>query len=423
MTDFLIKIQSNRTIVNGSLFSMFSFINQGFGFLLLLILANYILPAEYGYLNLFATVIMVLNYFISMSIEGYLSVAYFRDGRSGVKNVVSCVFSTSVLVALVMCLGTIFLGDKISVLLSLPKHVLGMAVLISFFNLYLNLYLDYSRICEKVIRYGCFSCGNVFLNFVLSIFLVKYEGFGWEGRVYAQTVCCILLSIVCIAIFVKLGYVGKPNFLYWKQMLFWGIPLIPHSASNFFRQGCDRYIINAYYDISDVGLFSFALTLCNMIIMVGVGFNQVNSVNIYKILGDKLMDNKEKLGRLKRLKRQILYIYIVASLIITILGYAIVPIALPKYAESVNYFIILAFYGFLYCLYFLNTNYLFYYSKTKNIMYTTFLSSILHLMLSLFVSRYSLYLTAGLYVFTQAIVVFFIRRMANKEIEKKLKIY
>ena len=66
-------------------------------------------------------------------------------------------------------------------------------------------------------------------------------------------------------------------------MLFWGIPLIPHSASNFFRQGCDRYIINAYYDISEVGLFSFALTLCNIIIMVGVGFNQVNSVNIYKI--------------------------------------------------------------------------------------------------------------------------------------------
>lgn len=421
MTNLYLKVKSNKTIVNGSLFSLFSFINQGFGFLLLLILANYILPAEYGYLNLFATVIMVLNYFISMSIEGYLSVAYFREGQSGVKSVVSCVFATSIFVASVMLLMITLLGDKISVLLSLPKHVLGMAVLISFFNLYLNLYLDYSRINEKVTRYGCFSCGNVFLNFILSIFLVKYEGLGWEGRVYAQTICCILVSIACIAVFVKLGYVGNPNFRYWKQMLLWGVPLIPHSASNFFRQGCDRYIINAYYDISNVGLFSFALTLCNIIIMVGVGFNQVNSVNIYKILGDKVMGNKEKLGHLRRLKRQIFYIYIIASLIIAVTGYAIVPIVLPKYAESVNYFIILAFYGFLYCLYFLNTNYLFYYSKTKNIMYTTFLSSILHLMLSLFVSRYSLYLTAGLYVFTQAIVVFFIRKMANEEIERNLK--
>ena len=149
-----LKIKSNKTIVNGSLFSLFSFTNQGFNFLLLLVLANFILPAEFGYLSLFATVIMVVNYFISMSIEGYMSVAYFRDGKEGVTNVVSCVFSTSVIVATVLFCVLVLWGNYISDLLSLPKHILYLAILISFFGLYLNLFLDYSRISEKVIRYG-----------------------------------------------------------------------------------------------------------------------------------------------------------------------------------------------------------------------------------------------------------------------------
>ena len=112
----------------------------------------------------------------------------------------------------------------------------------------------------------------------------------------------------------------------------------------------------------------------------------------------------------------------IATIIIAISGYIVTPIVLPKYSESVNYFLILSLYGFAYCLYFLNTNFLFYYKKTKNIMYTTFLSSILHLFLSLLISGYSLYLTACLYVLTQLIVVYFIRRMAIKELSKKLSL-
>lgn len=422
MKNIISLLLANKTFVNGSLFSLFSFINQGFSFLLLLVLANFIMPAEYGYLSLFSTVVMVVNYFISMSIEGYLSVAYFKNGKEGVRNSISCVCATSLIVTIVLLVILFCLGDEISIMLSLPKGILFLSVLISLFSLYVNMYLDYSRIQEKVIRYGWFSCGNALLNFALSIFLVKYQCLGWEGRVYAQVICSVLFSIICILLFLKLGLFKKPNISFWKTMLIWGIPLIPHSASNFFRQGCDRYIINAYYDISEVGLFSFALTLSNIIIMIGMGFNQVNSVNIYKTLGDKNIDNQEKYFRLRKQKRQILCINTLSAVVVAILGYIITPIVLPKYSGGMGYFLILTLYGYAYCLYFLNTNFLFYYGKTRNIMYTTFFSSILHLILSMFLSGYSLYITALLYVFTQSIVVYVIRRMAIKEIKMNLNL-
>ena len=63
-------------------------------------------------------------------------------------------------------------------------------------------------------------------------------------------------------------------------MLLWGIPLIPHLATSFVRQGCDRFIINNYYTIEDVGIFSLALNLSNVIAIFGSGFNQSNSINL-----------------------------------------------------------------------------------------------------------------------------------------------
>lgn len=73
------KLLLNKSLLKGTLFSLFSFINKGLVFLLLLILANFIAPAEYGYLGLFSTVAMVVGYFVAMSSEGYFS--YRKTGN------------------------------------------------------------------------------------------------------------------------------------------------------------------------------------------------------------------------------------------------------------------------------------------------------------------------------------------------------
>lgn len=205
-------------------------------------------------------------------------------------------------------------------------------------------------------------------------------------------------------------------------MLLWGIPLIPHMATTFIRQGCDRYIINAYHSIGDVGLFSFALNLSNIITMVGFGFNQSNSVDIFKTLSDNNLSKGEILQKVNRQKRTFLILYLVVAIAVFIVCFSILPIILPKYSSALKYFPLLALYGLLVCFYFVYTNFLFFYKKTKNLMYITFLSSVLHLFLSLCFTRYSLFITASLYVLTQFLVVIAVRRIANALLEKNLNI-
>ena len=406
------KLKSNETLINGSLFSFFSFVNKGFLFLLLLILANYISPAEYGFLSLFNTISLLIGYFITLSTEGYLSVSFFKDDSNGLKQTFSCILFTGIMMAMILLFILFFWGKEISAKLDIPLFCLLLAITISFGTKFSNLFLDYLRLQKKVKTYGFFSCGNALSIFIFSIILVKSFLLGWLGCVYAQGLCCVVFGLIGFFFFCKKKFITIPNSSHWKMMLLWGIPLIPHLATTFIRQGCDRYIVNYFHSIDDVGIFSFALNMTNIIIMVGMGFNQSNSVEIFAILGNSQLTESEKKNQINVQRRNIFLIYLISSIVITLACLGIIPYVLPKYSMAMKYFPILAIYAFLNCLYFLYTNFLFFCKKTKYLMYVTFCSSVFHLIMSLLLTKYSLYYTCCVYCVSQMIILFFVRRMA-----------
>lgn len=414
------SIISNKTLLNGALFALFSFFNRGVGFVLLLILAKYITPGEYGTLNLFNTVLMVLTFLTALSTEGYFSVAYFRDGEMGVKNAYSGIFFTSVITTIILCLILLVGNQYVADLLDLPLFALYIAVIVGFLTAHINVNLDFFRVKEDIVAYGLVSCGYAVLGFLLTILLVVTILPGWEGRVYAQLYSALLCGLFALVYFWRKKLIKLPDTRYWKQMLLWGIPLIPHAATNFLRQGCDRYIINHHYSLDEVGIFSFALNLCNVIIMIGLSFNQSSSVEIYKVLGDETMSYNEKRTRLARTTRSMFFVYLFASLAVCLGGFALVPLLLPAYSSSLSYFPLLSVYGFLQCLYYLFANYLFYYKDTKVLMYITFGTSVMHLVLSLFLTHYSLYMTSSIYIIVQTtILVLVVFRLKSVMIQHK----
>lgn len=420
LIDKILRTRGNRILLNGSLFSLFSFINRGFIFLLLLILANFISPSEYGYLSLFSTVITILGYFICLSSEGYMSVAYFQEGRESIKYTFSTILSVGIVVTLFLLI-IVFLGDDLlSKALNLPQRILYIAVLVSLFTALANVNLDYFRLKEQVVIYGIFSCGNAFLNFIGTILLIKFFLIGWEGRVYAQVCCAALFGLFSFFFFMKHKYVTIKIRDRIKPILFWSIPLIPMHAANYLRQGIDRYIINYSHSIEDVGLFSFALNIANVITMIGFGFNQSFSVDIYKLLGNDTIRNEEKKRMIRNMTNKILGLFILSSIFVTVLCYLLVPSLLPRYSESMGYFLVLSVYAFFVCYYLVYTNFLFFFKQTKVIMILSISSSLLHLILSLLLTQYSLFFTCIVYCISQSLFALGTHYYSLKVIKKQI---
>ena len=148
----ILKIKTSKTLVNGFFFSLFSFFNQGVSFFLLILLANYITPGEYGYLSLFNTIVMFIGYFISLSTQGYISVSFFQKESVYFKKDFSIIFIITLFVFIFLSVILLLFHNYLSHITQLSDPLLWFSVLISTFTLFLNVNLDYLRIKEKIIE-------------------------------------------------------------------------------------------------------------------------------------------------------------------------------------------------------------------------------------------------------------------------------
>ncbi len=422
MIEKILQISKNEILRNGSFFTFFSFVNKGINFILLILLARYITPTEYGFWSLFNIVVMFIGYFIAMTTEGYITISFFQEGMSGVKKSFSCIFATTMIVGTFIYILIYSSQPLLATHLDIPWYSLYIALGISFFTVYSNICLNFFRIRKKILYYGILSCSSAILILGLSVLFVKFLHFGWYGCILAQLICVSLFGTIGLVLFFQMKCISLPNINHLKIMLLWGLPLIPHLATAFIRFGCDRYIINHYHTIEEVGLFSFAVSLSAAIVMIGSGFNDANSVNVYEILTNKEIKAERKIALLSKQKKTISLICLLGASTIAIFGYLLIPIYFPKYTLSLNYFVILTVYAFLQCIYFLYANYLFFFKKTRALMTTTFSFAIIHLLTSLALTQFSVSYTCLTYVITQLGIVIFVRKKAIKAIEENLNL-
>lgn len=416
------KAINNKTLRNGGLYSFFAFFNKGVSFLLLIILAKYIQPEQYGELSLYNTLLMLLGLVVGLSTSGYLtSVSFFQKSGIEFKKDFAAVSTITLIVSTLIGIMFFIFQNTLAAWLKLDAQFLFIGLSVAFMTVFVSLNLDYFRVTEKLSSFGILSCGYAILNFILSLYLVIGKEYNWEGRVYAQLICEVIFF--CIAIFYFFHYKMfsfNLEIQRYKTIIIWGIPLVFHLASNWLRQGGDRYIIESAHSIGDVGLFSFALNLVGIITMIGTAFNSTNSVSLYQTLSSGISNEEKKRSLIKK-EKMIGLIYLLASIIIVVGVCLFVPILIPNYSEALPYFVALSVYGFLNCVYFLFCNYLFYYSKNKQLMYITFFSAVFHLCLSLILTRYSLHLTCLIYVISQAIMTLLVYANSRKLLMANLK--
>lgn len=416
MKAIFFKLVHSKTIRDGGVFAFFSFLNQGLNFFLLIILSWYILPASYGSLNLFYTSVSVVSFVICLCTSGIISIKYFKVTRDVLSKYINAVLIVTLIVSALLIASVSFFHSFI-------KDVAGVEMPMQLWCIYLcataivyNLLLDVYRLEEKSIKYGIFTVVSTLLNICASLFFVIVLNQDWYGRVEANIIAATVFIIIGIYLLIRKKYLtlSKPTTEIYKETLAYGIPLIPHSCNGFLRQGMDRYIINSNFSPSSVGLFSFAINFAFIIYSVGSAFNKSNSVYIFKSLSLGEEGVKEKL------RKQTIYMlgfYLVFSILLYGICLLLIPVVFSKYQDSRIYLFPLCMSCFFQCVYLQFCNFLFYYKKTKQLMFITVGVSMIHLSLSLLLTRYSVLYTAYISMFSsgiEALLVFLYSRRLFK---------
>lgn len=406
------QIVYNRNFRNGALYTVFSFVNSGISFILLLILARYLTPFDYGKLNLFTTFITLINLLITLCTTSYISVSFFQKDSPTLRKVILITFGTTTLMLVIFSILLLLFPEFMVRIIGISNGYLWLGLLICYFQVFNTVNLDIWRLEEKPIFYGFYSVSFAICNFGLSFWMIVGLNFGWQGRVYAWWLLSVLYFIISIIFLIKRKYlvISKLEISLIKESLIYSLPLLPHTVSFWLKQGLDRYIINYFHNQEIVGYFSFALNLAAIINIIGTAFNATNSVYIYK----RLAEGYEKVRSILTKQTKVMTgCFLIISIGVILFACSMIIFLLPKYSYSIQYILPLCLGGFFQCVYLLWVNYLFFYKKTTILMSITLSTALLQIILSLWLTRYSALYTAWISMcitFISATMVIYVSR-------------
>lgn len=236
-------------------------LKKGLGFLMIPVYTRFLLPEDYGLLELLDMTIVIVGIIFGLRLGGAMIRFYHKyEADLDKSEVVSTTFFSVCFLSVLMFLGLQIFSEDISLFVSGSSENVD-AFRIMFVSLLIqNIYLvgeNYLLARKKSAIYSSLSILTLVISLSLNIlFLV---GFGWG--IYGILYSMLIAKSVNLLIVVPLTLSSIQISFSWaklKEMLIYGLPLVPASMGMFIMHFSDRFFIQYYVDLSELGIYSLA---------------------------------------------------------------------------------------------------------------------------------------------------------------------
>lgn len=352
-------------------------------FILMPILTRYLGPDGYGVVAMFTTFTTLLGSVVGLNVHNGITTRWFdRDDLDFPQYVSACLL---ILIASALFVFFVFLGTKhwLSFKLSIPVFWLNATILVAIAAFVTQIRLVLWQVQEKPIHYGSVQFGQALFNGLLSYIAVVIFLNDFEGRLWGHVLSVVFFGLLSLFLLYKEGYFKlRTQWMYIKDALAFGVPLIPHVLGSFFLLVVDRMIVNIKLGTSAAGIYMLAVQIALAFNLINEAFNKAYVPWLYARLKQGELAQKIKIV-------QWVYLYFLVLLIMPLLSvffgqYVIEIVGGTKFLEAapvLNWLILMqSFHG----MYFLVTNYLFYERKTHITAMITIICGTINIVLTLY---------------------------------------
>jgi len=379
----LIKLKRNKFLSGSAIYLLSNILNAAIPFLLLPILTRYLTPAEYGEVAMFQTLLGALGAFVGLSVVGAAGRKYYDNNLTDIemaRYIGSCLQLLGISSVVVFILIFI-LRENLSIWLGLSESWVLWAVGLSAFTVVVNLRLGQWQVRGNARNYGAIQVSKSILDMMLSLLFVTVLLLGADGRISAQILATGLFAILALWLLKrdKLLSVLVWNKAHYKEIVKFGVPLIPHVGGAFLLISVDRFVINAELGLADAGVYMVAAQLAMGVALIFDAVNKAYVPWLFKKLKENDLQQKKKIIRYTYLW----YLVITAG---AIAGFFIGPLVVNLVAgsgyeqagEVIGWLLLgQAFNG----MYLMVTNYIFYSRRTGLLSAATITSGLINLLL------------------------------------------
>ncbi|MCL2658897.1 MAG: oligosaccharide flippase family protein [Acidobacteriaceae bacterium] len=240
---------------------------RALNFIFLLVYSHFLHPSDFGTIYMSEIIAAFLVIFAGLSIDSALQRLYFQHyhNRAELQSYLGSTIRFGFLWMAVFLALTFVFGDRIAASrVAVPFYpYIAMASVTAFATQGIQLRLAIYQASGRPQLYAVLSCALALFTAVSCLYSVAVRHGGAVGMLQAKLVAALLVFLAAVWTMRSL----LSSQFHWKyvcESLRFALPLIPHMVMASGLVVADRFILQHYRDLSEVGIYSLAYT-CGMV--------------------------------------------------------------------------------------------------------------------------------------------------------------
>lgn len=335
----IVKILKHTVI-----YSFSNIIGKAIGFLLIPLYTRYLLPEDYGTLELLDVSINIVGMFVGLGLGTAVARFYANCDKVNDKRKV---VSTALLILILLTISFLALVWPFSHLIS--QIVLGDVSQVAYVQISIATFalnaiweipLVYIRVLERSLAYSLVSLAKLAVSLSLNIYFVVFLETGVLGVLYSGLISAAIFSLLLTGWCIKdVGF--RLDFKVGWSMVLFGAPLVLNSLGMFIIHFGDRFFLKYSATLSTIGVYSLGYKIAMGIVafLIGQSFSMFFSVRCFTLINEE--NGEEKFAHIF-----VVYAYflLVVCLFLSFFSYELIfLIADIEYIESYKIVSIISF--------------------------------------------------------------------------------
>jgi len=351
-----------------STYTLVGFIGAGVGFFLMPYLSHFLKPEEYGILSMVNSLVTILIPLIGLTVSGISIVEYYRQkDRAKFASLFSAVQLIPILPFL-LCLVICIIGAvPIARFLEIPTakaYWIPVSCVLAFLTIYYETLLAFNVAEQRPGLYAFFNVLKLVVEVSLTILFITHLDYGWEGRLMAWLIACVLMSVASFFYFHKrhllTASIKKADI---QIAVLFGLPLILHAVGKFVINQSDRIFIAKMVSIEEAGIYNIGYQVGAILLLFVNAMGNFFQPFLYERLAELTEDAKIQIVKLS-------YGLVAALFILLLLMTVLFPLFFKwfideSYAKGTRYVFWVGLSYFFWGVYILFAGYIFYSGKTQ----------------------------------------------------------
>lgn len=265
---------------------------QLLGLFTLPIFTAYLTEEEYGIINIFSSLVNIVTVLITLNVH-CATERYYHEDKDDYPQFLGSVFVFANALFLVLSTILLYFADTMSTFLDIPSSLIKWLVLYTYFGMLCHGFFNNIMIATKQSKkYTFVHLVWQYLKFGAIVgFLMFWDYKSYDDIYMAKIIGEGAIGVIVVAYTTRVGWqYMKFNKFRWKHIKYaisFGFPLIPFSLSLYLLATFDQLFINIEMGKKEAGLYSFAYKIGMIYTGLGVALMKGASPEYYKKMNEK----------------------------------------------------------------------------------------------------------------------------------------